>query len=48
MQTIELFIKDEAEDGVFAISLVDQPAIESDFLALSKQVDNKFKIKLFF
>ncbi len=46
MQTIELFIKDEAEDGVFAISLVDQPAIESDFLALSKQVDNKFKIKL--
>jgi hypothetical protein len=46
MQTIELFIKDEAEDGVFAISLVDQPAIESDFLALSKQIDNKFKIKL--
>jgi hypothetical protein len=46
MQTIELFIKDEAEDGVFAISLVDQPALESDFLALSKQVDNKFKIKL--
>ncbi len=40
MQTIELFIKDESEDGVFAISLVDEPAIESDFLALSKQ-DNK-------
>jgi hypothetical protein len=47
MQTIELFIKDEAEDGVFAISLVDEPAIESDFLALSKQNNsNKFNIKL--
>jgi hypothetical protein len=47
MQTIELFIKDETEDGVFAISLVDEPAIESDFLALSKQNDsNKFNIKL--
>jgi len=47
MQTIELFIKDEAEDGVFAISLVDEPAIESDFLALSKQDNsNKFNIKL--
>jgi len=47
MQTIELFIKDESEDGVFAISLVDQPAIESDFLALSKQDDsNRFNIKL--
>ena len=46
MQTIELFIKDEAEDGVFAISLVDEPAIESDFLALSKQSNNKFNIKL--
>lgn len=47
MQTIELFIKDENEDGVFAISLVDEPAIESDFLALSKQNDsNKFNIKL--
>ena len=47
MQTIELFIKDEDEDGVFAISLVDEPAIESDFLALSKQNNsNKFNIKL--
>jgi hypothetical protein len=47
MQTIELFIKDEAEDGVFAISLVDEPAIESDFLALSKQDNsNKYNIKL--
>ena len=46
MQTIELFIKDEDQDGVFAISLVDEPAIESDFLALSKQSNNKFNIKL--
>ena len=46
MQTIELFIKDESEDGVFAISLVDEPAIESDFLALSKQDNNKFNINL--
>ncbi len=46
MQTIELFIKDEDQDGVFAISLVDEPAIESDFLALSKQTNNKFNIKL--
>ena len=47
MQTIELFIKDEAEDGVFAISLVDEPAIESDFLALSKHTnDNKYSITL--
>ena len=35
MQTIELFIKDE-EDGVFAISLVESPAIEENFVALSK------------
>ena len=36
IQTIELFIKDEAEDGVFAISLVESPAIEENFVALSK------------
>tara|TARA_R110000744_G_scaffold108032_3_gene204743 strand:- start:277 stop:870 length:594 start_codon:yes stop_codon:yes gene_type:complete len=46
MQTIELFIKDESEDGVFAISLVNEPATESDFLALSKQNNNKFNISL--
>jgi len=37
LQEIELFIEDENEDGVFAISLVDKPAIEEDFIALSKQ-----------
>tara|TARA_R110000823_G_scaffold315684_1_gene449708 strand:+ start:22775 stop:23371 length:597 start_codon:yes stop_codon:yes gene_type:complete len=37
---VELIIDEESEenqDGVFAISLVEQPAIESDFIALSKQ-----------
>ena len=36
IQEIELFIEDENKDGVFAISLVDKPAIEEDFIALSK------------
>jgi len=35
MQSIYLEIKDE-EDGVFAISLVGSPAIEENFVALSK------------
>lgn len=34
IETIELFIKDE-EDGVFAISLVESPAIMENFVALS-------------
>ena len=37
---VELIIDDENEevqDGVFAISLVEEPAIQSDFIALSKQ-----------
>lgn len=36
LQEIELKIKDESEDGVFAISLVENPAIEEDFVYLSK------------
>jgi len=45
MQTIELTIKDE-EDGVFAISLVNSPAIEEDFVALSKENNStKFKVE---
>jgi hypothetical protein len=36
LQEIELTIKDEKEDGVFAISLVENPAIEEDFVYLSK------------
>lgn len=37
LQEIELKIKDEDEDGVFAISLVESPAIEENFVALSSQ-----------
>jgi len=37
LQEIELTIKNENEDGVFAISLVDSPAIEENFIMLSSQ-----------
>jgi hypothetical protein len=37
MQIIELLINDEDSLGVEAISLVEFPAIEEDFVALSKQ-----------
>lgn len=51
----EMTIEDELVNGVFAISLVDKPAIESDYVLLSKEkshieiklekvVDNKRKI----
>jgi hypothetical protein len=36
LQNIELTIKDENEQGVFAISFVDRPAIEEDFILLSE------------
>lgn len=36
LQNIELVISDENKDGVFAISLVDRPAIEEDFVLLSQ------------
>jgi len=35
MEEIELFIRNEKEDGVFAVSLVENPAIEENFIALS-------------
>jgi hypothetical protein len=35
LQTIELTIKDELKEGVFAISLVANPAIEEDFIMLN-------------
>lgn len=42
LPNFELKISDENSDGVFAISLVDQPAIEKDFVLLSKiKVDLK-------
>ena len=37
LDTIELFIDDEnKEDGIYAISLVEFPAIEENFVALSQ------------
>jgi len=50
LQDVELFIQDENEDGVFAVSLVESPAIEENFIALSthkmelKVVDEDKKI----
>jgi len=50
LQEVELFIKDENEDGVFAVSLVENPAIEENFIALSgykmelKVVDDEKRI----
>jgi hypothetical protein len=41
LQTIELTIKDELKEGVFAISFVDAPAIEEDFIML-----NALKVEL--
>lgn len=35
IEEVELFINNEEEDGVFAISLVESPAIEENFIALS-------------
>jgi len=37
MQEIELTIRNEKEDGVFAVSLVESPAIEENFVALSSE-----------
>ena len=36
LEDIELKIENENEDGVFAISLVDRPAIQEHFIALSE------------
>ena len=37
MKLIELILDDEEAIGVEAISVVENPAIESDFIALNKQ-----------
>lgn len=43
MEIIELILDEEqAAAGVFAISVVEHPAIESDFIALSKEHEVKF------
>lgn len=42
MEIIELVIQNDG-DGVEAVSVVDKPAIESDFIALSKQLEIELK-----
>jgi len=41
MEVIEYIIDEENEEGVYAISLVSAPAIESDFVMLSKDIKLK-------
>lgn len=43
--TYEMLIGDETKDGVFAISLVDSPAIQTDYVLLSNEKD-KISIEL--
>lgn len=43
LQTIELEIKNEAEEGIFALSYVLEPAIEENWVALSK---NQIELKV--
>jgi hypothetical protein len=38
METYEIIFNPEEKEGVFAISLVENPAIEVDFIALSKEI----------
>lgn len=44
IKTYEMLVEDEMMDGIFAISLVSDPAIESDFVMLNK--DNKIRIDI--
>lgn len=41
MKVIELIIEDETQDGIAAISVVDMPAIEENFIALNQQIEVK-------
>jgi hypothetical protein len=41
MKVIELIISDETQDGIAAISVVDMPAIEENFIALNQQIEVK-------
>lgn len=44
LDLIELYISDDSDlDGVEAISIVENPAIESDFIALSEQKEKKLQ-----
>ena len=46
IKTFEMLIDDELVDGVYAISLVDSPAIETDYIMLSKNGKDYIEIKL--
>ena len=45
IEVFELVIDTDDESGVTAIALVDQPAIESNWMAFSKQSEYKFAVK---
>ena len=45
IEVFELVIDTDDESGVTAIALVDQPAIESNWMAFSQQSEHKFNIK---
>lgn len=45
IEVFELVIDTDDESGVTAIALVDQPAIESNWMAFTKQSEYKFNIK---
>ena len=45
IEVFELVIDTDDESGVTAIALVDQPAIESNWMAFSKQSEYKFNVK---
>lgn len=45
IEVYELVIDTDDESGVTAIALVDQPAIESNWMAFNKNVEHKFEIK---
>ena len=46
MTTFEMLVENELTDGVFAISLVDSPAILTDYVLLSENEINKISIEL--
>ena len=45
IEVFELVIDTDDESGVTAIALVDQPAIDSNWMAFSKQTEYKFAVK---
>jgi hypothetical protein len=43
-QIVELILDEEEEGGVYAISIVDMPAIQSNFIALSEKDKNNYSL----